>query len=78
MMDQSPNLLLLHIMPAQAQKHVTHNEAVRALDAVVQLAVADRDLAAPLPLPLPLISSSANRILQIDKSNLNSALAKPT
>ena len=42
---ESPNLLLPYIVPAQAQKHVTHNEAVRALDAIVQLAVLDRDLA---------------------------------
>lgn len=31
----------------KAQKHVTHNEALRRLDALVQLAVADRDLTAP-------------------------------
>lgn len=46
-MDTTPNLLLPYIMPAQAQKHVTHNEALRSLDALVQLSVADRDLAAP-------------------------------
>lgn len=46
-MDQSANLLLPYIMPSQAQKHVTHNEAVRMLDAIVHLAVLDRDLAAP-------------------------------
>jgi hypothetical protein len=34
-------------MAAQAQKHVTHNAALRALDAIVQLAVVDKDLAAP-------------------------------
>ena len=46
-MDDTPNLRLPYIMAAQSQKHVTHNEAIRALDAVVQLAVLDRDLAAP-------------------------------
>lgn len=46
-MEQSPNLVLPYIMPSQAQKHVTHNEAVRMLDALVQLAVLDRDLATP-------------------------------
>ena len=46
-MDQTPNLLLPYIMAAQAQKHVTHNEAIRRLDAVVQLSIADRDLNAP-------------------------------
>lgn len=50
-MDQSPNLLLPYIMAAQAQKHVTHNEAVRALDAIVQLAVLDRHLATPPATP---------------------------
>ena len=34
---RTPNLDLPFIAPAQAQKHVTHNEAIRALDAVVQL-----------------------------------------
>src|SRR4029079_13907135 len=34
-------------MAAQSQKHVTHNEAIRALDAVVQLSVLDRDLSTP-------------------------------
>ncbi len=46
-MYDTPNLGLPYIMAAQSQKHVTHNEAIRALDAVVQLAVLDRDLAAP-------------------------------
>lgn len=46
-MSQTPNLTLPYIMAAQAQKHVTHNEALRALDAVVQLAVAERGLATP-------------------------------
>lgn len=34
-------------MAAQAQKHITHNEAIRALDALVQLSVLDRSLTAP-------------------------------
>jgi uncharacterized protein DUF2793/endosialidase-like protein len=46
-MDTTPNLSLPFIAAAQAQKHVTHNEALRALDAVVQLMVLDKDLAAP-------------------------------
>ena len=36
----SPNLNLPYLAPAQAQKHVTHNEALRQLDAIVQLSVA--------------------------------------
>jgi len=46
-MSISPNLNLPYIYAAQAQKHVTHNEAISALDAIVQLCVLDRDLAAP-------------------------------
>lgn len=37
MADQTPNLSLPFIMPAQAQKHVTHNEAIELLDMIVQL-----------------------------------------
>jgi hypothetical protein len=47
MTDTTPNLALPELIAAQAQKHVTINEALRALDALVQLAVLDRDLAAP-------------------------------
>ena len=47
MSEQTANIGLPYILPSQAQKHVTHNEALRMLDAVVQLAVLDRDLAAP-------------------------------
>jgi lysophospholipase L1-like esterase len=46
-MDSTPNLQLPYLMAAQAQKHVTHNDALRALDALVQLAVLDKDLTAP-------------------------------
>lgn len=37
MSDHSANLALPYIAAAQAQKHVTHNEAIRRLDAFVQL-----------------------------------------
>lgn len=47
MSDTTVHLALPFIMAAQAQKHVTHNEALRVLDGVVQLSVKDRDLAAP-------------------------------
>ncbi|HRD75897.1 MAG TPA: DUF2793 domain-containing protein, partial [Hyphomicrobiaceae bacterium] len=50
-MDNSPNLQLPYILAAQAQKHVTHNEAVRALDALVHLSVLDRSLATPPATP---------------------------
>ncbi|MFP4275260.1 MAG: DUF2793 domain-containing protein [Paracoccaceae bacterium] len=39
MSDVSPRLALPYLLPAQAQKHVTHNEALRLLDAAVQLSV---------------------------------------
>lgn len=39
MADQSHNLALPYIQPAQAQKHVTHNEALRILDTLTQLSV---------------------------------------
>ena len=50
-MENTPNLSLPYIMPSQAQKHVTHNEALRALDILVQLAVLDRDLTVPPSAP---------------------------
>ncbi|WP_173931084.1 DUF2793 domain-containing protein [Chelativorans sp. Marseille-P2723] len=46
-MEESAILKLPFIMPSQAQKHVTHNEALLLLDNIVQLAVLDRDLAEP-------------------------------
>lgn len=46
-MDTTANLDLPYIMPSQAQKHVTHNEALELLDAIVQLAVLDRDRSVP-------------------------------
>lgn len=47
MPDQSTILSLPHILPSQAQKHVTHNEALRLLDVIVQLTVTQRSLTAP-------------------------------
>lgn len=41
-MENTPNLDLPYILPAQAQKHVTHNEALALIDAVVQLTVRGR------------------------------------
>jgi len=51
MSQSSPRLSLPFIQAAQAQKHVTHNEAVRALDILVQLSFADDQLSAPPPAP---------------------------
>lgn len=41
MSDQSPNLQLPYIIPDQAQKHVTHNEAIQRLDGLIQLSLVD-------------------------------------
>lgn len=46
-MDETTNLKLPYILAAQSQKHVTHNEALRALDVIVQLTVQDKDLSTP-------------------------------
>lgn len=40
MSDTSPNLILPYLAAGQAQKHVTVNETIQRLDALVQLAVA--------------------------------------
>ncbi|MGU3361124.1 DUF2793 domain-containing protein [Methylobacterium sp. M6A4_1b] len=47
MPETTPNLALPLIAAGQAQKHVTHNEALAGLDALVQLACRDKDLGAP-------------------------------
>jgi hypothetical protein len=47
MSQTSPTLALPYMQPAQAQKHVTHNEALRILDAVTQLSVLSATLADP-------------------------------
>lgn len=46
-MANTTHLELPLLAAAQAQKHVTHNEAVLRLDVTVQLSVKDRDLTAP-------------------------------
>ncbi len=46
-MSDTPRLGLPQIAASQAQKHVTHNEALLDLDAFVQTSAKDRDLAAP-------------------------------
>lgn len=50
-MDLSPNLSLPYLQPAQAQKHLTHNEALQRLDALVQLAVVSATASTPPALP---------------------------
>ncbi len=50
-MSESLHLKLPFLEAAQAQKHVTVNEALRALDALVQLVVKSRALSAPPTTP---------------------------
>lgn len=47
MSDSSLILSLPYIQPAQAQKHVTHNEAIRTLDVIVQPTVTEVGRTAP-------------------------------
>lgn len=46
-MSETTHLALPYLAAAQAQKHVTHNEALARLDVLVQLAVADATLTVP-------------------------------
>jgi len=50
-MSSTPHLALPLIAAAQAQKHITHNEAIASLDALVQLAVKERNRTAPPATP---------------------------
>ena len=50
MADRTTNLEMPFILPSQAQKHVTHNEALLVLDTMVQLTIAE-DRADPPPNP---------------------------
>ena len=47
MADTSNSLSLPFIQPSQAQKHVTHNEALQILDTLTQLAVVSDETTAP-------------------------------
>lgn len=51
MADATPHLGLPYIAASQAQKHVTHNEALHRLDTVVQIAAKSRHLTAPPAAP---------------------------
>lgn len=50
-MSETARHVLPLIVGSQAQKHVTHNEALEALDALLALSILDRDLAAPPSTP---------------------------
>lgn len=51
-MSETARLGLPLIEPAQAQKHITHNEALARLDALVGLSAKSRTLAVPPPAPV--------------------------
>jgi hypothetical protein len=53
MSDMSPRLDLPYLQPSQAQKHVTHNEALQRLDALVQPAVLAIGSLTPPTAPAP-------------------------
>ena len=68
MSQMTANLALPLIAAGQAGKHVTHNEALAALDTLVQLACLDKDLTSPALLahrgrPLPRRRRCAHRRL---------------
>jgi hypothetical protein len=52
-MESTTHLALPVMAAAQSQKHVTHNEALWLLDALVQLSVLDRDRTVPPAEPQP-------------------------
>lgn len=52
-MADTPNLELPYLEAAQAQKHVTHNEALTKLDAIVQISVLDTSYTSPPASPAP-------------------------
>lgn len=62
-MAQTRNLGLSLLAAAQAQKHVTHNEALERLDALVQLSCLDKDLSAP-----PADPAEGDRYLVLDEA----------
>lgn len=51
MSQTSPRLKMPFLQPSQAQKHVTHNEALRQLDTIVQLSFDAMDATTPPPSP---------------------------
>jgi len=51
MSQSSPLLALPYLQPSQAQKHVTHNEALRRLDIIVQLGVVAFGVTTPPTVP---------------------------
>ena len=83
-MDETANHKLPLIRASQAQKHVTHNEALLTLDAALQLSVASRSLSNPAGgrrrLPLPGRSRRTRRLVgtgRTDRRPARRGLALP-
>lgn len=55
-MTESPKLGLAYLVASQAQKEITHNDALNDLDCLVQLSVMDKDLTAEPPSPVEGVS----------------------
>ena len=53
MSDATTHLLLPYILAAQAQKHVTHNEALERLDLLAQCVLAGLGSVTPPATPAP-------------------------
>ncbi len=70
MTDTTARLALPHILTNQAQQEVTHNEALALLDALVHLAVQDRDLAVPAGQPCRwrLLSGRRRRLRRLGRA----------
>ena len=47
MFEHSPRLTLPYTQPAQAQKHVTHNQAIRQIDGLIHMSVVSDALSTP-------------------------------
>lgn len=52
MTNRTPKLDMPFIMPSQAQKHVTHNEAIELLDLIVQLTLETASATVPSLAPV--------------------------
>ncbi|RKQ69095.1 uncharacterized protein DUF2793 [Litorimonas taeanensis] len=51
-MSRSPNLDLPFIMPSQAQKHITHNEALSRLDDILHITITSQSESLPPAMPI--------------------------
>ena len=78
MSDTSTHLGLPYLLAAQAQKHVTHNEALRLLDAMVQLSVLDRTRTTPPASPVDGDQTVACRVMKPAAPGFNSTLPATT